>query len=126
MAEREPNIPRVVPGADRGAPSMAPVSDRPSEQNYTSRLRQLAERQGSAGGDPDTQSAQLVMSGAEMLMQAAQVNPTLAPIVTQAVTVLRNGIMQLSQGFGAPPTAMRRPQKRSAKMQMPAEEEEEF
>ena len=71
------------------------------------KLEQLAgaEDQGMGGGTEE-QSAQLVMSGAQALMQAAQMNPALQGIVGQALSILHQGIRGMAgggadQGMGA-------------------------
>ncbi|MEM2125704.1 MAG: hypothetical protein QXQ53_04835 [Candidatus Methanosuratincola sp.] len=71
-------------------------------------LRRIATR----GVEPDAeaQSANLLLQGAEFLIQAARINPTLAPIVQSAIQILRDGALSLSRGgvVPQPPTRKRR------------------
>ena len=46
--------------------------------------------QGGQGGDQE--AAQLIMSGTQQLLQAAQMNPDLQPMVMQAVQALKSGM----------------------------------
>lgn len=54
---------------------------------------------GGEGGNEE-QSASLLMSGAQQLMQAAQMNPALQQFVGQAIQIIQQGVQQLA-GAGA-------------------------
>jgi hypothetical protein len=54
------------------------------------------------GGGGEQEAANMVMQGAEMLMQAAQMDPRLMPIMRQAIGIIQQGIMQFAGGAGAP------------------------
>jgi len=84
----------------RRGPEMA--EDDPS---IVSKLDQLAAQEGGGGGGmggmgggSEEQSAQLLMSGAQQIMQAAQMNPRLQPIVKQALEVLQAGVQEMAGG----------------------------
>ncbi len=52
---------------------------------------------GGGGGNPE-EANQLVMQGVEMLFQAGQMNPELAPIIQQVVGILQEGFQNLASG----------------------------
>lgn len=71
------------------------------------KLSQLAGRENEmmggmmgGGGGNEEQSASLLMSGAQQLMQAAQMNPALQPFVGQAIQILQQGVQQMAGGAG--------------------------
>lgn len=118
MPDRQEAIPPRIPGVDRGAPSIA------EQPGYGSSLRRLAERQ--APADAEAQSAQMVIEGANILMRAAELNPVLAPVVTQAISVLQSGISAISRGVGGPPPPPQRTTRRTRRSQPIAEGAEEI
>ena len=63
------------------------------------RLSSLAGQQGEGmGGGGEQEAAQMVMAGAQQLLQAAKMHPALEPIIMQALGVLRQGVSQLGGG----------------------------
>jgi len=52
------------------------------------------------GRGSEEQSAQMVMEGASLLMQAARINPTLQPIIMPLMRQLQSGVQQLAGGGG--------------------------
>ena len=54
---------------------------------------------GGAGGNEE-QSASLIMSGAQQLIQAGQMNPALKEMVDQVITILRQGVQRMAGGAG--------------------------
>jgi hypothetical protein len=66
------------------------------------KLSSLAEQEGGGmgGAGSEQQSAQLVMDGAGQLMQAARMNPALAPFISQAIQVIQQGVQQMASGPG--------------------------
>jgi hypothetical protein len=96
---RDESIPSP-PKKGRRGPEMA--EDDPS---IMGKLDQLAQQEGQtrggmgmAGGGGEEQSAQLLMSGAQQMMQAAQMNPRLQPIVMQALQIVQQGVQGLAGG----------------------------
>jgi ABC-type sugar transport system substrate-binding protein len=67
------------------------------DQSTMGKLDQLAgqggEEMGGQGGDQE--AAQLIMSGTQQLIQAAQLNPQLQPMVMQAVQALKGGMERM-------------------------------
>ena len=91
-------MPKAMSGTDRGNPAMT------DNAGSSAMIRQLASKGGQGGqGNPEQQSAEMVMQGAQMLMQAAQLNPQLVPIVQRAVETLRMGVQAMAQGQGGVP-----------------------
>lgn len=75
------------------------------DPSIVGKLDQLAAREagggmggGMGGGGGEQESAQLLMSGAQQLMQAAQMNPRLQPIVQQAMQILQAGVQEMAGG----------------------------
>jgi len=93
-------IPPPIRGSERGGPSMA--EDRPTRTGDT--LMQMGGRKaGPQGGQQ--QAVQLVMQAADMLMQAGQLDPIVAPVIQQVMQVLQQGLSTLGgPGAGGPPS----------------------
>jgi len=96
---KDERLPPPMKGARKG-PEMAQ-----EDPSIYGKLSSLAEQEGGGmgmgmGGGPggEQQSAQLVMDGAGQLMQAAKMNPALAPFITQAIQILQQGVQQLAGG----------------------------
>ena len=70
------------------------------DSSIYSRLSDLAgqEDEGMMGGGGEEQAAQLLMSGANQLLQAARMHPALEPMVMQALSVIRDGVGRMSMG----------------------------
>ena len=117
MPRQEYGMPPPTSSASRGAPEMAQGGS-----PAAGLMAQLAGRQG-AGGGGDQEAAQLVMSSAQQLMQAAQMSPSLAPFIQQAIEVIRGGVEQLASGGPTPPE-MRKPPKAPKKAKKPKPEDE--
>jgi len=92
-------------GKDRMGPEM--IDEDPA---IVSKLSQLAGMQpgaqaggmgGMGGGEEE--SASLLMSGAQQLIQAAQMNPQLQEMVGQVISILQAGVQQMAGGGGMPP-----------------------
>lgn len=64
------------------------------------KLGQLAEMGGEADTGGEEQAAQLVMSAAQQLMQAAQIHPQLQPMIGRVLAVLKSGVDEMSGGAG--------------------------
>ena len=123
MPER--NMPPDFRGADRGNPAM---SESPGSRDLLSRL--ASKGQPGGGGNVEAQSAQMLMDGAAMLLQASQMNPALQPIVQRAIDTLRVGVQSLAQGVGggppSPPQRRPRSTKGSPRGYSPSIGEEEY
>jgi len=91
---RDDGLPPPV-GKGRRGPEMTP--DNPS---IYGKLEQLAGQQGGGRGmgGGDQEAAQLLMSGAQQMMQAAQMKPELQPIITQALQIIQQGVSGLGGG----------------------------
>jgi len=64
------------------------------------KLGQLAGMGGEADAGGEEQAAQLVMSAAQQLMQAAQIHPQIQPMVGRVLAVLKSGVDEISGGGG--------------------------
>ena len=80
------------------------------------------------GGGDEQQAAQMVMSGANQLLQAARMHPALEPMVIQALSILREGVSRMAAG-GAPMGGMgggeETPPRRPRRARPPRQREEE-
>jgi len=99
---KDDRLPPPLKGARKG-PEMAQ-----EDPSIYGKLSSLAEQEGGGMGmgggmGNEQQSAQLVMDGAGQLMQAAKMNPTLAPFITQAIQIIQQGVQQLAGGQGGMP-----------------------
>ena len=83
-----------IKGTERGGPSM--TEDR--QPKVGDQLMGMAG--GMEQGGPQ-QAMGLVMSAAEMLMQAAQLDPTVAPIMQNVIATLQSGLQAMGGGGGA-------------------------
>lgn len=97
MAKRDDGLP---PPSRKGRMGPEMMDEDPA---IVSKLSQLAEQEGRGGGmmgggGSEEQSAQLLMQGAQALMQAAQMNPALQQFVGQAVQILQQGVQQMAGG----------------------------
>lgn len=63
-------------------------------------LSRLAELGGGAETGGEEQAAQLVMSAAQQLMQAAQLFPPIQEMVGRALAVVKSGVDEMSGGAG--------------------------
>jgi hypothetical protein len=109
MPDGRTPIPPPISGTERPTPSLAEGRPRPGDL-----LLQL----GGAGGQQalarTQQAVQLVMSAADALMQAASLDPTIAPVVQDTIRTLQSGLQGLGGGGAGvrPPTRPRRPRRR--------------
>jgi len=96
---REDGLPPPSKKGRRG-PEMA--EDDPSIMGKLDQLAQQDQMGGGGGmgmgGGGEEQSAQLLMSGAQQMMQAAQMNPRLQPIIQQALQIIQAGVQELAGG----------------------------
>ena len=106
---REDGLPPKI-GKGRKGPEM--MDEDPA---IVSKLSQLADQGEEAsggmmmggGGGSEEQSANLVLSGAQQLIQAAQMNPALQEVVGQVIGILQQGMQRMAgQGQGGPPGEM--------------------
>jgi len=128
---KDDRLPLPGRGARRG-PEMAQ-----EDPSIYGKLSSLAEQEGGGmgggmgGAGSEQQSAQLVMDGAGQLMQAARMNPTLAPFITQAIQIIQQGVQQLAGGQGGMPEmggeveAGGTPRSRKRRVKPPTREPEE-
>jgi hypothetical protein len=65
------------------------------------KLDQLAGMEGGPGMGGEEEAAQMVMEGTKMLLQAAQMNPDLQPMVMEAVQSLKRGMERIIGPAGA-------------------------
>ncbi len=93
MAKSDVGLPPPMKGGRKG-PEMA--QDDASIYDKMSKLS--SQDQGMGGGGDEAQAAQLVMDGANQLMQAAQIHPALQPIVMQAISILKQGVEGMAGG----------------------------
>ncbi len=97
MAERNREGLPPPTGKGRRGPEM--MEEDPS---IYGKLSQLASQEppevGGEGGAGGGDVQQLLMSGASQLMQAAKLHPALQEVVTQAISLLRQGIEGLAGG----------------------------
>ncbi len=97
MAERNREGLPPPTGKGRRGPEM--MEEDPS---IYGKLSQLASQEppevGGDGGAGGGDVQQLLMSGASQLMQAAKMHPALQEVVTQAISILRQGIEGLAGG----------------------------
>jgi hypothetical protein len=98
---KDDKLPPPMRGGRKG-PEMAE-----EDPSIYGKLSSLAEQEGGGmgggmgmGGGSEQQSAQLVMDGAGQLMQAAKMNPALAPFITQAIQIIQQGVQQMAGGPG--------------------------
>ena len=89
---RDVGMPPPLKGA-RTQPDM-----REEQPGVYGKLSQLAGMgaEGEAGGEE--QAAQLVMSAAQQLMQAAQIHPQIQPMIGRVLAVLKSGVDEISGG----------------------------
>lgn len=116
--------PPVRGGLDRGGPRMA---ESPKSSELLMRLAGGPGGPGGQGGQPpQAQAAQLVMSAAEQLMSAAQIDPSIAPIVQEAVQLLSSRLSSIGgpPGAGGPPMGGA-PRRRRSRQPRPMEGEGE-
>jgi len=86
-------------------------------------LMQMGGRMGGQQQGGQQQAIQLVMGASDALMQAAQLDPNIAPIVQQAMQTLQQGLTSLGgPEAGGPPQTGGRKQRRPRR---PKEEEGE-
>ena len=127
---KDDKLPPPMRGARKG-PDMAE-----EDPSIYGKLSSLAEQGGGMGGGMggggEQQSAQLVMDGAGQLMQAARMNPTLAPFITQAIQIIQQGVQQLAGGqpggmpeMGGEEEAGGTPKPRKRRVKPPSNEPEE-
>jgi ABC-type sugar transport system substrate-binding protein len=97
------------------------------DQSTMGKLDQLAgqdqggDEMGGQGGDQE--AAQLIMSGTQQLIQAAQMNPQLQPMVMQAVQVLKGGMERMVGPSGMAGGGEEKPKKKKEKRVKPPEDE---
>lgn len=127
---REEMMPPPSKKGKRG-PEMA--EDDPSIMGKLDQLAQRESQMGGGGmgmgGGGEEQSAQLLMSGAQQMMQAAQMNPRLQPIIQQALQIVQAGVQELAGGGGGMEGEAPKPEKkrmRPPKRESGASEEEQF
>ena len=121
MARGDEGIPPPVGKGRRGPEMMA------EDPSIGGKLDKLAAQGGGdmmGGEGGDEQSAQLLMSGAQQLMQAMQMNPNLQPFVTQALQILQQGVQQMAgrEGEMGPEAGGGKPKKKR-KEPPPSEQE---
>ena len=100
--------PPPTSGTMRGSPSMA--GGEPGVGDLMSRIAGRGQ-----GGGNDQQAAQLVMSGVQQLVQAAQMNPALGDAVQQSISIIQNAVQSLAQQSGAMGPGGKGPRKRAPK-----------
>lgn len=95
MARETEGLPPPMRGA-RTQPDMR--GDLGGGRGMTGKLSQLAGvgAEGETGGEE--QAAQLVMSAAQQLMQAAQIHPQIQPMIGRVLAVLKSGVDEISGG----------------------------
>lgn len=96
MPKDKEGLPPPLRGA-RTSPDMR--EDRGGGDVY-GKLGQLAGMGESAETGGEEQAAQLVMSAAQQLMQAAQIHPEIQPMIGRVLAVLKSGVDELSGGAG--------------------------
>jgi hypothetical protein len=89
-----------MPPPMRGARTQPDMQDGGGGGGTFGKLSQLAGVGGEADAGGEEQAAQLVMSAAQQLMQAAQIHPQIQPMIGRALAVLKSGVDELS-GSGA-------------------------
>jgi len=86
-----------MPPPMRGARTQPDMRDDKGGGAY-GKLSQLAGVGGEADAGGEEQAAQLVMSAAQQLMQAAQIHPQIQPMVGRVLAVLKSGVDEMSGG----------------------------
>lgn len=95
---------RVMAPPTRGAPTDPSMMGGPPPAT-SDLIRQAAGGRGAAppgGGGGAAQAAQLIASGAQQLIQAAQMFPALSEPIQQAIAILQAGVSQIAQMAQAP------------------------
>lgn len=95
--ERGEGLPPPMRGA-RMQPEMTP--DRGGGGGTYGKLSKLAEGGAQADAGGEDQAAQLVMSAAQQLIQAAQMHPAIQEMVGRALAILKAGVDELAGGGG--------------------------
>ena len=96
--ERGEGLPPPIRGA-RTQPEMTP--DRGGGGGTYGKLSKLAEGGAQADAGGEDQAAQLVMSAAQQLIQAAQMHPPIQEMVGRALAILKAGVDELADAGGA-------------------------
>jgi len=86
-----------MPPPMRGARTQPDMRDDKGGGAY-GKMSQLAGMGGEADAGGEEQAAQLVMSAAQQLMQAAQIHPQIQPMVGRVLAVLKSGVDEISGG----------------------------
>lgn len=96
---RGEGLPPPLRGA-RTSPDMLPDAGGRGGGGAYGKMSQLAGigMEGDTGGEE--QAAQLVMSAAQQLMQAAQLHPQIQPMIGRVLAVLKSGVDEMTGGAG--------------------------
>lgn len=87
-----------LPPPMRGARTQPDMQDDRGGGGAYGKLSQLAGIGGEADAGGEEQAAQLVMSAAQQLMQAAQLHPDIQPMIGRVLAVLKSGVDEISGG----------------------------
>jgi len=98
--ERGEGLPPPLRGA-RTSPDMREDAGGRGGGGAYGKLGQLAGMGMESDTGGEEQAAQLVISAAQQLMQAAQLHPQIRPMIERALAVLKSGVDEMSGGAGA-------------------------
>jgi len=94
---------RLPPKTGKGRMGPEMMDEDPAIVGKLSKLAGMGPEQQMGGqGGGEEQSASLLMSGAQQLIQAAQMNPALQEMVGQVVQILQQGVQRMAGAGGQP------------------------
>lgn len=123
-----------LPPPMRGARTRPDMQEGGGGGGTYGKMSQLAGMGGEAESGGEEQAAQLVMSAAQQLMQAAQLHPQIQPMIGRVLAVLKSGVDEISgggmgeedeMGMGGEPERAEKKPKKKKRVRPPTSEPEE-